>query len=320
MRNRKMKYCLTVIGFLVTFFTFGQDSLKLSLHKAVLMGVDSSKQLMMNDAEIQAAIEQMGTVKSHALPQAKVSLMGSEALIPTQTFQLDGVTPHPLQLPSHSTVYIGNLGITQVIFGGNKIRYAKQSATLLKKARELKAEHNRNGVMLSVIQAYVSLYEVDQNIKIINKSILDITGRVKETEKFKEQGLATENDVLRFKLEQSKMEIAKVRLSNNRKVANFAIVTLLGLPQNTVIKEDDMSNQLPSDSKLSLGELSATAMQNRQDLQAFDVQRQMNEVHLKSIKADKLPTLGAGVNVYYLNPNDRFFPKQHTFLAPITIG
>lgn len=319
MKNRN-KYLLLLIAVLAAVVSFGQDSLQLSLKLAVQKGVDSSKQLQLANAKIQEAIEQLGVVKSHALPQAKVSFSASEALIPTQTLQLKDVMPHPIQLPSHSTMYIGNIGVQQIIFGGNKIRYAKKSAALLQKVSELEAIHDQDGVMLNIVKAYVNLYEVDQNIKIIQHSIKDIQGRVEETKRFKQEGLATQNDVLRFQLEVSKMKIAMVNLQNNRKIANFTLVTLLNLPANTIIKEEDVSDLSGSIQKLDLQDLITKASSNREDLKTFEIRQKMSEIQLKNINGEKLPTLGAGVNAYYLNPNDRFIPEAHTFLFPISIG
>lgn len=320
MRGFKMKLLLSGLIFGCFSFSYAQDSLRLSLHSAVEMGIDSSQQLMLVAQKIKEAIAEKGIVNARALPQAKISLMGSEALIPTQTILMKDIMAKPLELPSHSTMYIGQLGISQVIFGGNKIRYAKASAELLAETQRLKAQHSSTGVMLSIIKAYLNLYKIDQNIKIITRSIHDIEGRVRETVQFKKQGLATQNDVLRFKLEQSNMKITLSQLNHNRNVANFTLVILLGLPQNTIIKEDNVTSMLHNMEVIGLTLLLNQALTNREDLKVYDIQKKMNLVHLKQLKGNKLPTLAAGANVYYLNPNDRFIPENHTFLVPITIG
>jgi len=70
----------------------------------------------------------------------------------------------------------------------------------------------------------------------------------------------------------------------------------------------------------ALPQLIQKAMNHRQDLAAYRYQRQLSEVNIKSIKAGKLPTLGAGFTTYYLNPNEQFLPPENSYLVPVTLG
>lgn len=309
---------LTAIALFWSLAAVAQDSIHLSLQQAVKMGVDSSKKLMLAEAKVQHALNQYAQAKDRQLPKAKVSLMGSEAFILTRTLQIEGLMKEPLHLPATSTMYIGTLGISEAIFAGHKMQYAKKSAKLLQKVAELQKDHDKEGIILSVVQSYINLYKIDQNLKTIHKNIQDIQGRLEETIQFKNQGLATLNDVLRFRLEKSQAKLTLIDLHNNRIVANYALVTMLGLPENTILKIDNIGLQqkdLPD-----LNYFIREALQTRKDLKVFAVQRKINKTHIKSLKADKLPVLGAGINTYYVNPSNKFLPDKHSFLIPVTVG
>ncbi len=308
----------TVLILLLSIAAMAQDSLHLSLKQAVAQGIDSSKKLMLAEAKVQQAITQLAQAKDRQLPTAKASLTGSEAVILTRTLQIKDLMKKPLHLPATSTMYIGTLSINEAIFAGNKMRYAKTSAQLMQKVAQLQKAHDKEGVMLSVIHAYINLYEIDQNLKIIQKNIRDIQGRLEETIQFKEQGLATLNDVLRFRLEKSQARLTLIDLQNNRTVANYALITLLGLPETTVLQVDSIVQQ-----QTDVGNLDyfiQEALQTRKDMKVYGVQQKLNQTHIKSLKAGKLPVLGAGINTYYLNPSGQFFPPKHSYVVPVTIG
>lgn len=297
---------------------YAQDTMHVSLQKAIQMGLDSSRQLHLSQAEIQETISRLEQVKDRKLPDIKASLMGSEAFIPTRTLQLEGLMKKPLHLPATSTLYLGTLSIEEAIFSGNKLRYAEQSASLMKKIASLNAAHDTTGVVFNIIQSYINLYKIDENLKILKRNIKDIEGRLNETIQFKNQGLATENDVLRFQLQKAQAKLSQIELKNNREVANYAMDILLGLPKTTTLVVD--STGRAGETIPPLQQFMQQALQRRKDLAVYNYRNELSSINIKNIKADKLPVLGAGVTTYYLNPNTSPFPPAHSFLMPVTLG
>ncbi len=296
----------------------GGDSLHISLQQAVKMGLDSSKQLKISEAKVQEAMARYQQMKDKQLPEIKASYMASEAFIPTQKIQIKGMMQKPFYLPSTGMIYIGQLGVNEAIFAGNKLRYAEQSANLLEEIAKLNTANDQQDVIFMIIQSYINLYQIDENLKIIAQNLNDVQGRLDETIKFKNQGLATENDVLRFQFEKSQVELTQIDLKNNRSVANYAMDVLLGLPDNTILHVDSIGHT--ADYVPSLKQWIGDALQHREDLAVYQYQNQLNDVNIKNIKADKLPTLGAGFTTYYLNPTKQFFPAANSFLVPMTLG
>ncbi len=315
----RIKILLLAATFLLSGrLALAQDSMHLSMQEAIRMGIDSSKKIKLSETKVQEALNQYAQAKDRQLPEIKATLMGSEAFIPTHKIQIKGMMEKPFTLPSHSTMYIGTLGVNEAIFAGNKMRYAKESAQLLQEIAKQEKAHDRKGVIFNIIRAYINLYKIDQNLKVIEKNLQDIQGRLEETIKFKNQGLATKNDVLRFELQKSQARLTQIDLQNNRQVANFALVTLLGLPDQTLLKIDSIGQNNASIPPIE--NFIQQALQQREDLQVYDVQKRLNQTKVKSIKADKLPVLGAGVNTYYVNPSGTFIPPARSYLVPITVG
>lgn len=298
-----------------------QDSTRLSLAHALELGLAHSKSLTLSQSKVDEALAQYEQALDHRLPTIKASAMASEAFIPTRKFQLKGVMDEPMRLPSTSSVYLGTLSINEAIFAGHKLRYARQSADLARKIAGLDMQHDRQEILLSLLESYINLYKIDENLRIVALNKQDVEGRLTETVKFKEQGLATENDVLRFQLQKANVELTEIDLRHNREIANYALDLLLGLPGTTTIVPDSASIFGAAGPAVGApAALEQQALDNRRDLATYQLRHELSGVEIKDLQADKLPTLGVGANLYYLNPNKSFVPPSYGFLVPVTLG
>ncbi|MBX5439411.1 MAG: TolC family protein [Thermoflavifilum sp.] len=314
MIGRKNLWITIVLGVCMPFLAKAQDTLHLTLQQAISLGLQHSKQLKISRARLQEAVLQYEQAKDAMLPSAKISYGVSEAFIPTKQLVFGRDTLH---LPGTSRLYLGTLSIQEPIFAGNQLRYARQSAEILKKIAALDTADLRNQITYAVIQTYGDLLKILGNQKVVAQNIDDIQQRLIETRHFEEQGLATQNDVLRFELQLSDAQLSALQLENNRKIVNYNLNILLGLPDTTEIAPDTFAAALPVEPMETYLQM---ALQQRKDLQAFQYRLQLNDLQIKKEKDSRLPTLGVGVSGYYINPNNDFFPPKNTYLAPVTVG
>jgi outer membrane protein TolC len=63
-----------------------------------------------------------------------------------------------------------------------------------------------------------------------------------------------------------------------------------------------------------------SALTNRKELKQIDFRTDVAEKNILSLKADKLPTLSAGLSTYYVNPSGKFIPSNNQFITPISLG
>jgi outer membrane protein len=92
----------------------------------------------------------------------------------------------------------------------------------------------------------------------------------------------------------------------------------LGLPEQTDVEINNPDESLKAaenlQAYLDLG------LANRQELKSLDLQNQVAELNIKNVKANLLPTVGVGANLYYVNPSGKFIPPANQYLVPITVG
>lgn len=303
---------------LSTMTARAQDTVHISLNQAIRQGLDSSKTLHISQSEIDAAMARFKQARDARLPDIKAGFMASEVFIFTRTFQMEGLMKNPMTLPDKATSYLGTLSANQAIFAGNQLRLASQSAELLHRIAQLNTESDSEQVIFNVIDAYITLFKIDENLKITGQELIDIQGRLDETIQFKEQGLATDNDVLRFKLQKAKAELSQIDLENSRAVANYGLCILLGQAEGVTLKVDSISqqqNDIPA-----LSDLMSAALAERKEINIYRYKSQLSDLNIKKINGEKLPTLGVGINGYYINPNSQFLPPKNGFLIPAMVG
>src|SRR6202012_6118542 len=96
----------------------------LTLQEAVKLGIDNSKSLKYSQAKIDEAVSQYNQAKDRSLPTGSASLTYDRAEIPANVLAFG---PDHIALPTGANAYLGILSVNETIFGGNKLRYARES-------------------------------------------------------------------------------------------------------------------------------------------------------------------------------------------------
>ncbi len=311
-----MIYRIIFAILLLPVLASAQSIKKVSLSEAIELGIANSKNLKLAQNKIDEAVAKLDVVNDNALPSASASFLYNHAEIPTNTLKIGN--GDPIHLPNRADAFVGTASIQELVYGGNKLKYAKESTKLLASVARLDLEKSKEEISYAVINTYFSLYKLMQSKKVVAQNLESIAGQLKQAQKFFEQGIVTKNDVLRFQLQEANVTLTDLEIENNRKIINYNLDILLGLGDNTevIIDENDASLKAIG----TLDTFLASAFANRQELQQLDLQNKVADYNIKSIKADKLPTVGLGANLYYINPSGSFIPPSNQFIVPVTVG
>ncbi|HSZ86691.1 MAG TPA: TolC family protein, partial [Puia sp.] len=150
------------------------------------------------------------------------------------------------------------------------------------------------------------------------QDLQDIQNKLDEITKYENQGLATLNDVLRFQLQKSNTQLTQLELENNRKIANYNLNVLLGLPDSTELQVQEVTYKL--DVNNPLDQYLQQALRDRKEFGSITYQAEIADVNIKKIHDEKLPTVGVGGSLYYFNLSKPIIPSSGAFLAPFVVG
>jgi outer membrane protein len=287
----------------------------ITLEEAIKLGLDNSKVLKLSQSRIDQAVSQYEQAKDRTLPSASASVGYNRAQIPAHKLN---VGEQSLVLPTSANAYLGTVSVNQVIWAGNKLRYARESTNLLTQVSRLDAENDKDQIAYSIISSYYNLYKVLQGKKVVEQNLATIDAQIKQSQRFFEQGLVTKNDVLRFQLQRSNIELNGIDLENNRRIINYNMDILLGLPENTQLNIAQITEA--NRDAAPLANYLDTALANRPELRQMDLRTQVAETNIKNIKANTTPTLSASGSAYYVGISGNPIPKSGNFITPISVG
>jgi outer membrane protein len=287
----------------------------ITLDEAIKLGQQNSKLLKLSKAKIDEAVSVYNQAKDEGLPSGKASYGYNRAEIPANRLQFGKTS---LSLPKSADAYLGTLSLTQVIFGGNRLKYAEQSTDLLTQVARLDANSDKDEITYDIINSYYNLYKVLQSKKVVDQNLATIDQQIKQSQRFFDQGLVTKNDVLRFQLQHSNVELNGIDLETNRKIINYNLDILLGLPESTRLSINEVVE--PGRVIGSLTSYIDTALANRNELRSLDLRTKVAETSIKNIKANTLPALAASGSAYYVDVSANPIPQSGTYITPISIG
>jgi outer membrane protein len=317
--NNMKKRLLGVVVFLLSMGSMVQaQPMKLSLQDAVQLGLQNSKDLKRQQYKIDEALSRLAQAKDAQLPSLKVSFQYLHALMLSQVISIPGLTKTPIKLPFDFPAYLGTLSASEPIFAGNQLKYAKQSADLMVQLSRLDADKDKDDITYIVINAYLNYDKVLQSQLIVAQNMQDVQSKLDEITKYESQGLATQNDVLRYQLQKSQIQLTQIQLENDRKIANYDIDIMLGLPDTTTITIEPVNYK--TDENLALPDLIQQAEINRRELAELSYQQRLADVSLRKIHDQRLPTVAASAGMYYINPTGEVIPTHNNLLAPFTMG
>lgn len=290
----------------------------LTLDEAVQLGIQNSKQLKRSQYKIDEALTRVEQAKDARLPSAKVSFQYLHALMLSRVIQIPGLTKDPVKLPFDFPAYMGTLSVSEPIFAGNQFKYARQSADLMVQMSRLDADKDKDDITWVVIESYINYNKILQNQLIVAQNMQDVQSKLEEITKYEGQGLATRNDVLRYQLQQSQLQLTEIELENNRRIANYNMNVLLGIPDSTQLILPAPVYKLNETPVFT--DLLQQAETGRRELQDISYQTKLADINVKQIKDKRLPTLAATGGMYYINPTGQVIPTHNNLIAPITLG
>jgi len=287
----------------------------LTLEEAIKLGLENSKTLKLSQSKIDQAVSQYNQAKDKALPTGSASFMYSRAQIPANTLNLG---EESLSLPKSANANLGIVSVEEVIYGGGRFRYAKESTDILVNVARLDVDKDREQIAFNIVNSYYNLYRVIQSKGVVEQNLKAIDQQIHQAQRFFEQGLVTKNDVLRFQLQRSNIELNGIDLDNNRKIINYDLNILLGLPEETqlnIAKITDASRNVAP-----LSSYRDSALTIREELKQQDLRTKYADVNIKNIQAEKLPTLAATAGLYYVNASANPLPNSGKYITPLTAG
>jgi outer membrane protein len=298
---------------LILFLSFkssqAQDSIVvMSLKEALQTGLDSSKSLKISSAKMQLAEARYNQAVDATIPSLKFAGNYSRlSFVEEPKFTFPGSSEAVSLFPVYVNNYSAGLTLSETIFSGFRLKYAKESQKLLRDAAAMDLANDRNEIAFDIVQAFYNLYKLQASQELVDKNIELTKQRVRDAELALKNGLATKNDVLRWQLQQSNLELTKIDIANNIEIANYDLNLMLGMKVNKKIIPDVSSiNDLLQ--VKSIDEYFNQSTISRSDLAAAEMRSRASYNAMKVAGNSYLPRVSVAGEILDARPNPRWIP------------
>ncbi len=308
-----------VVCLLLAGSVAGQDMKRLTLKEALVLSVQNSKQIQLDSLKLQALDYKKKQAQNAMLPV--VSVTASYARLS------DNIDPFLITVPGMGSFEIktnipnqyGNRAtLQQPIFQGLKNWNTMKAIDQQKLATGMDTQKDVQDNKLSVVQAYYTLYKLQRAKVLLDSNIAQTQVRVEDVTKFKDAGLALNNDVMRAELQKTNLLVSKADVESAIGVMSYNMCVMLGLAPDTKV---EVESPAAVDVDASTVEtLVAASLTDRAEIKAQAYRGKAADYIVKASRSAYMPTISAVGNGVYSNPNQRVFPLESKFKATWDVG
>jgi outer membrane protein TolC len=265
---------------------FSQEIKQLTANEVAELALQNHQQLKVSAQNIDIAKQNTNVVKLQKLPNITAS---------TSQFYLGDVVAIDKDFSNSTNVpmphYGSSYGVqaTQLIFKGGLVNKSIEMAGLREQLSELDLEKNKQDVKLLVISNYLDVYKIvnQENVFQNNKKLAQ--ERLKNIQKFYQQGMVTRNEVIRGELAIKNLDQGILTLANNRKILNYNLIIALGLSSDTeIVPVENLENK---ESGIGIDYYLNLAHDNNPLLKSAQANVNVADKNIEIIKTDKMPTI-----------------------------
>ncbi|MGC8747279.1 MAG: TolC family protein [Candidatus Kapaibacteriota bacterium] len=313
---KKMGLVITIC--LLPFVLLSQTEYPLSIDEAINLAMKNSKNLKIAESKVFSAEAKANETNTQLYPTLKLA-SGYTRLSQVQPFKFNFQGRDIEISPTILNNYQIRFGLQYPIFTGFRLENTSRMMELNAKATEFDYESEKTKLLYDVISTYYSIKTLESSVKSVEENIRQVKAHLNDIQNFYNNGMATENDVLKVKVQLSNLELAKIDLENALNLSRVNFCILIGLPATTnIVLTTEINPEIVD--YADLNKLLEIAFKNRPELQAMELRREASQKAIAIARSGWYPQILLGANYYYNRPNQRLMPLQDKFYGTWDFG
>lgn len=259
---------------------------KLAIDDLFALAETNSRSLRTFDLAEKQAQEEVSVAKNSRLPSLDISLAASY-LGDVWMSDRDFSNGHTYTMPHFGNNYA--VEASQIVYAGGAISNSIALAKLQQQVAQLDKVKNRQDIRFLLAANYLELYKLYNEERVYLKNIDETKKLLAEMGARQKEGVALKNDIIRYELQLKTIELVLTQIQNQQTIVNNQLVTVLQLPQETVIDIDTtILNGLPNTLNEKQWQEAAAASPSLKQARIGVEQAQCSE---KIVKAERLPSV-----------------------------
>lgn len=203
--------------------------------------------------------------------------------------------------PDLTHVVIGQVGLTQPIYVGGRLKALYDIASTTRQIAEIESDSKRQDIIVSVDEAYWRVVNVEHKRQLANQYYNLLVTLENNVTELTAEGVATQSDLLKVKAKRGEAEVKKMQAENGLILSKMALCQIVGLPLNTQFVLDDQSlENIRLHDTLAITDDMINA---RSEVQLLDQAEKAAKANVRLMSAGLQPNIVAQANYIYSNPN-----------------
>ena len=288
-------FIISTLLFLITIPVQGQDTIELSLLAATEYAMKNNADIKSSALDVERARLEVMRVRAAGLPQINGKIEYSNfvisptTLLPGELAGMPAGTYIPVSFTQPHNMDAGVNG-SQLLFDGSFF-YGLRAIGQYRDLVEKQLESKRVELKYQINSAYFGVLVLDENLRLINKNLENLSKIFEETSALYEAGFVEEIEVDRLKLSLDNLKVTKKKIVRQRENALEALKLLMGTGAEASVKLTDNLETLLASTNVDPDV--QVNYDNRVDLQVVRTQKALQDVNIKVNKARFLPSMYA---------------------------
>lgn len=277
-----------------------------------LPGIDAMGTYMRNQKEINLLSEDahlpVGTIGADGgwtlrADQVMTGADGNPVLVNGKPVPKDyALLPKEAMTVDDRNMAVVQVGLTQPIYMGGKIRAYNQLAGLSEKLAQSGREQELQGVIQETDEAYWQIVSLVNRRKLAVKYVETLKKFDHDIEVMYQTGMSTKADMLSVRVKLNQAEMTLLRVDDGLSLSRMSLNQICGLPVDTVfILEEELLNALPAIEPqfLKIDQVYS----NRPEIHSLSLATDIYREKEKIARAEYLPSVAFMANYFAMTPS-----------------
>jgi outer membrane protein len=307
---------ILLITLLIPVALFAQTK-KLTIEESVQIGLENSSLIKISESNLRSSDAKITEATSMMLP--KLSLSAGYTYMNLNDPNEIGLGQVKMKVINPFYFYGMQLSIQQPLFTGFQISSSKSAAENSYEAMNFEHQKNINSKALEIYSAFWNLFKAQKQYELTQEYLTSLKDNLQQTKDFLDNGLATMNDYLKIKVQESNAEVSLIDAKNNMEIARASFNKSLGIPLSEPT-EIDVSYTSLGQQSFNYQELLSDALNNRDDMKSLEYNIKAGENRITAANSGWWPKLYASGNFFLYNANVETFSIENEKLQAWFVG
>jgi outer membrane protein len=312
MKSWNVKIVIAVLlGLFLTGEIISQDKKIITLEESIQTGLTNSNFLHASKMNVVSTEARLSEINSQRLPSLRLfanytRLSDIDPAIIATPFGEFEINPTILNS------YTARLSLQQPLFTGFRLSSSSKIAELNSRAAGEEYRQAEDQLIFDIKNAYWTLFRANKLNDFVDKNVVQMEAHLNDARNLLEQGLLTNNDVLKIQVQLSEAQLRQIDAANGVKLAALNLSNTIQIPVSTELEvpdeiKYDLQDIMPVEEALEL------AYSRRPEIKAMDYRMKAGQSGVTLAQSNWYPQLYLAGNYTYAKPNQRIFPIEDRF-------